>query len=282
MIEAGEILLKLKLDSTSNSMAEDLTKYLKPCPGKSRRTMRREASPPPGFSSSDHRKRSPKFVSSDQASAHLGRSRSEEELWPSDESGKLKRKLEETDVEGSGADSEIESGADNIDGESDIKISSSDDEISLSMKSSSGEAEDQVISIVHPKIYACCFCDKSFSSHLALGGHKSSHSKFRMIIYNAVDHRQRKGQAIITYKSDQQTREDHNSAIPVSIGDDRTHTCKICFKKFSSGQALGGHQRHHWTGNMTDQKKTLPVPKILDFDLNELPEEQDADPSSKC
>lgn len=134
-----------------------------------------------------------------------------------------------------------------------------------------------------PKIYTCSFCSKTFSCHLAFGGHKSSHTKFRMVIYNAIDYRRKKQH--ITNICHQETGKiassEKNASTPEPIGDDRTYTCKICFQKFSSGQALGGHQRRHCSDNMPEQK-TQSAPKILAFDLNELRKEEDEDPSSRC
>ncbi|KZV15479.1 hypothetical protein F511_42098 [Dorcoceras hygrometricum] len=266
-IEAGRTGLKLRFKLPRKTMAgenldstADLSRSLIPWQGKARRTMRREVSPPPRVPSSEHQNRSPQAVII---------------------SGKCK--LEETDQNGSVEKSQktdsasmdypiISSGA-NHDGESGVSEiqSNSIDEISVGTKSNSSnkrctdESEDQVTSVVLPKIYACSFCSKTFSSHLALGGHKSSHNKFQMIIYNAIDLRRRKRPSMITNACHQQPREDrHNASNPESVGDDdRTHTCKICFKKFSSGQALGGHQRRHWTGNMPDRRPEIRY--TLDF-----------------
>ncbi|KAG9154556.1 hypothetical protein Leryth_014986, partial [Lithospermum erythrorhizon] len=38
-----------------------------------------------------------------------------------------------------------------------------------------------------PEKHKCSICGKSFSTHQALGGHKSSHNKFRMFIQNSID-----------------------------------------------------------------------------------------------
>ncbi|XP_073153963.1 zinc finger protein ZAT10-like [Henckelia pumila] len=118
-----------------------------------------------------------------------------------------------------------------------------------------------------PKRYSCSMCSKT--ERQVLGGHKSSHYKFTMKIYDAIDDLRPKKQLLISTATCHQ-----------QIGDGRTHyTCKICFKTFPSGQALGGHQRRQWTGNMKRQS----APKILDFDMNELPKEEDhEDFCTKC
>ncbi|KAF1002415.1 hypothetical protein AG4045_015274 [Apium graveolens] len=54
-----------------------------------------------------------------------------------------------------------------------------------------------------------------------------------------------------------------------------SHECQICFRVFSSGQALGGHKRSHLIAEAKNSQK--PVPEIRDFlDLNlPAPEEDD-------
>lgn len=45
-----------------------------------------------------------------------------------------------------------------------------------------------------------------------------------------------------------------------SNGNNGGHKCSICFRVFSSGQALGGHMRCHW-------EKEEPS-RVCEFDLN--------------
>lgn len=303
--------------SDSRPSIVDLTKCLKAWPRKARNIRVPTLSPPvldsPGGSSSyrnnDH---FPHVLISSEVSVQPDHLDSEEEK---EKVMGVKRKLDGTE-DGPGRDDKIRKtdsgrvdflkisdteGADH-DGEIrelEIHIKNSD-VISLSEKTSSREgcADDQAANIKNqvvssvkendaptapktPRRYACSFCGKTFSCHLAFGGHKSSHNKFKMVIYNGIDLRRKKQQSLITNTCDEQTGKiassGENAASPELVDDYRTHTCKICLKKFPSGQALGGHQRLHWKG-----QKTQSAPKILDFDLNELSKEEDGDPSAKC
>lgn len=56
---------------------------------------------------------------------------------------------------------------------------------------------------------------------------------------------------------------------PESQGGERRHYCRLCSKSYPSGQALGGHQRLHYNGNLKQQKKNNR--KNVVIDLNELP-----------
>ncbi|GLU20119.1 hypothetical protein SLE2022_363330 [Rubroshorea leprosula] len=76
--------------------------------------------------------------------------------------------------------------------------------------------------------YKCSVCHKTFSSYQALGGHKASHRKL--------------------IGADEQPT--NFSTTPSSDGTSvnssgKTHSCSICYRTFSSGQALGGHKRCH-------------------------------------
>ncbi|KAG6537137.1 hypothetical protein ZIOFF_002219 [Zingiber officinale] len=75
--------------------------------------------------------------------------------------------------------------------------------------------------------YVCTICFKTFSSHQALGGHRASHNK--------------------TEKTNNSTsnglKKAENDAAAAAVTE---HRCKSCNLSFSSGQALGGHQRRHF------------------------------------
>ncbi|MCD7461306.1 hypothetical protein HAX54_045862 [Datura stramonium] len=131
-----------------------------------------------------------------------------------------------------------------------------------------GSKDPAVIKKTKEVKYKCNICDKSFASHQALGGHRSSHNKFKIAIENTIDH-----------------HHDHDHDQDVQLGDqeiqhglsnnnNNVHKCKICDKIFSTGQALGGHQRSHWTNNQEDSS-SQNASKVLDFDLNELPDLDD-------
>ncbi|XP_076948996.1 zinc finger protein ZAT9-like [Bidens hawaiensis] len=112
--------------------------------------------------------------------------------------------------------------------------------------------------------YKCTSCNKGFATHQALGGHRSSHNKYKLIT-SATDHH----------------IQEH----------DQVHQCKVCDKVFATGQALGGHKRCHWGGVIASESAQALSSqitsaesgrKVLDFDLNEMPpmmmmEEEDDD-----
>uniref|UniRef100_A0A1J3DDH2 Zinc finger protein AZF2 n=1 Tax=Noccaea caerulescens TaxID=107243 RepID=A0A1J3DDH2_NOCCA len=89
--------------------------------------------------------------------------------------------------------------------------------------------------------YKCSVCGKAFPSYQALGGHKASH-------------RIKPPTANITT--------DDSTAPSIAVAGDRNpnptaiapsgkiHECSICHKVFPTGQALGGHKRCHYEGNL--------------------------------
>ncbi|XP_042478397.1 uncharacterized protein LOC122059589 [Macadamia integrifolia] len=132
--------------------------------------------------------------------------------------------------------------------------------------------------------FKCRTCNKTFPSHQALGGHRSSHKMSKNV-------------PIITTTD----VDDDLTIDPSSTGggeESKTqaqspYRCKICSKTFPTGQALGGHQRCHWTGlaEAVHPSSSVASPEediskagermMLDFDLNEMPaaamEEDDDD-----
>ncbi|XP_047306445.1 zinc finger protein ZAT2-like [Impatiens glandulifera] len=101
------------------------------------------------------------------------------------------------------------------------------------------------------EMYNCSLCPKTFSTHQALGGHKSSHTKCKTQTENV---------------NKELTGEGSSSVL---------HPCKQCEKVFSSGQALGGHMRIHWKGGAEAETNRGII--VHDFDLNEIPPEVDDD-----
>ncbi|KAE8704863.1 BTB/POZ domain-containing protein NPY2-like [Hibiscus syriacus] len=124
--------------------------------------------------------------------------------------------------------------------------------------------------------YKCKVCNKAFPTYQALGGHKSSHRKLVIgadghptTTASAEDKFSASGSVIATT-----TR---NSTPPmVNNQGGKTHTCTICYKTFSSGQALGGHKRCHYdagTGSSSNNNSGSDGVKSSsqsqrDFDLN--------------
>ncbi|CAN6812768.1 unnamed protein product, partial [Brassica oleracea] len=87
------------------------------------------------------------------------------------------------------------------------------------------------------KKHVCVTCNKSFTSYQALGGHRASHNKAKIL----ENHRARAN------------REASLLGTEAMITD---HVCDICHKSFPTGQALGGHKRRHWTGPVSSEAAT--------------------------
>ncbi|XP_028094302.1 zinc finger protein ZAT12-like [Camellia sinensis] len=72
------------------------------------------------------------------------------------------------------------------------------------------------------RVFTCKTCKREFSSFQALGGHRASHKKLRLMGGG-----------------------DLHVQTPSSPIKARTHECSICGLEFALGQALGGHMRRH-------------------------------------
>ncbi|KAK9273006.1 hypothetical protein L1049_017813 [Liquidambar formosana] len=120
-----------------------------------------------------------------------------------------------------------------------------------------------------PDGYKCSSCEKSFPTHQALGGHRSSHNKNKNKAINEF--------AIPIFYVDESEEGEGSGSKPVLP----VHQCKICNETFTTGQALGGHKRRHWrrpNEALVSEGEASPGeasrtagPKVPDFDLNELP-----------
>ncbi|KAL3653296.1 hypothetical protein CASFOL_002977 [Castilleja foliolosa] len=93
--------------------------------------------------------------------------------------------------------------------------------------------------------HICHICGKIYASGRALGGHKAQHT----IANRKRARRVAGGGAMVVHEP--QNR-------PVG-----PHQCQRCGRVFASGQGLGGHKQH------------CRRRAIRDFDLNEMPEEED-------
>lgn len=83
------------------------------------------------------------------------------------------------------------------------------------------------------RVFECKTCNRQFSSFQALGGHRASHKKPRLMGEN-ID-----GQLL------------HTPPKP------KSHECSICGLEFAIGQALGGHMRRHRASNLNNSNNTM-------------------------
>ncbi|XP_077236593.1 C2H2 type zinc finger transcription factor family [Tasmannia lanceolata] len=132
-------------------------------------------------------------------------------------------------------------------------------------------------------IYRCITCNKSFSTHQALGGHRASHKKGKNSSASeefTLGEDCEDEQAGLTHVDN--SLESEQNSLPKAA---MPHLCNICNKTFLTGQALGGHKRCHWTGPTEAPTSSITSPEDTaksglqprDFDLNELPTIEDQD-----
>ncbi|CAI8612018.1 unnamed protein product [Vicia faba] len=84
------------------------------------------------------------------------------------------------------------------------------------------------------RVFECKTCNRQFSSFQALGGHRASHKKPRLMMGENID-----GQLLNTPPKP------------------KSHECSICGLEFAIGQALGGHMRRHRASNMNNSNNTM-------------------------
>ncbi|KAI3848002.1 hypothetical protein MKX03_001114 [Papaver bracteatum] len=80
--------------------------------------------------------------------------------------------------------------------------------------------------------FSCDNCGKSFGCYQALGGHKSS--------CNSSYFKSEVGES-----EPQGSMRKMNTESSKEVANSGPHQCKFCDESFSTGQALGGHQRRH-------------------------------------
>uniref|UniRef100_A0A5B7A956 Putative zinc finger protein ZAT4-like n=1 Tax=Davidia involucrata TaxID=16924 RepID=A0A5B7A956_DAVIN len=84
--------------------------------------------------------------------------------------------------------------------------------------------------------YKCETCKKVFRSYQALGGHRASHKKIKLN-NNGISN------------SNSTTKEPSGvEKRNAGTSEEKIHECPVCYRVFSSGQALGGHKRSHVLG----------------------------------
>ncbi|CAK9143288.1 unnamed protein product, partial [Ilex paraguariensis] len=114
------------------------------------------------------------------------------------------------------------------------------------------------------RLFECKTCGKKFTSFQALGGHRASHKKPKLLAVDLLH--------------------------PASQSKLNTHKCSVCGLEFAIGQALGGHMRRHRVAvteasskELTTENKqsAMPVPvlkksnskRVIRLDLNLTPDE---------
>ena len=108
-------------------------------------------------------------------------------------------------------------------------------------------------------------CGRTFPSHQALGGHKSSHR-----------HRASRTPAATTSPpADDPASSASPAAFPSTsgaAGTGRVHECSVCRKTFPTGQALGGHKRCHYEGSAGAATTALLSSRGFDLNIPALPD----------
>ncbi|GJV90666.1 zinc finger protein ZAT9-like protein [Tanacetum coccineum] len=144
--------------------------------------------------------------------------------------------------------------------------------------------------------FECATCKKCFHSPQALGGHKASHYKKPKDCFDLkLDNNKIKNEPMLDQDKmskgyGEKTPDNHQASSSFNlVGSSKNntmvvgvHECSICFKSFSSGQALGGHKRSHLIAEakLNQQNAKLieklekPDQEIRGFlDLNMLPDD---------
>ena len=97
--------------------------------------------------------------------------------------------------------------------------------------------EEETLVRIKSSKFKCETCNKVFGSYQALGGHKANHKKVKH--EDDDDH-----EKWVEESSTKVVVDDHHQ------NQIRTFECPFCFKVFSSGQALGGHKKVHYSNNL--------------------------------
>lgn len=134
-------------------------------------------------------------------------------------------------------------------------------------------------------VYECKTCNRSFPSFQALGGHRASHKKAKLVAVGSgvgEEERQVGCLALQVYKHSSDSPSPYYGS---NAAKSRVHECSICGAEFSSGQALGGHKRRHRAAMAAAGESVVPPESkkqrssALSLDLN-LPAPEEDYPSS--
>ncbi|OIW07292.1 hypothetical protein TanjilG_11926 [Lupinus angustifolius] len=112
-----------------------------------------------------------------------------------------------------------------------------------------GEFETNYNNSSNNHVYECKTCKRWFPSFQALGGHRASHKKPRLMM---VKDRDIDNQLVLNSQS---------------LSKPKTHECSICGLEFALGQALGGHMRRHRTSNFNGNMQNNTTTMVLDLNL---------------
>lgn len=133
-------------------------------------------------------------------------------------------------------------------------------------------------------IYECKTCNRTFPSFQALGGHRASHKKPKLVAEEKklpppppLPPSQLPHMIITNYDRFEEANVKIGPPISLNnINKAKIHECSICGSEFTSGQALGGHMRRHRastnnTNTVVDTSCNIVTTQprnILQLDLN--------------
>ncbi|PPD90044.1 hypothetical protein GOBAR_DD13040 [Gossypium barbadense] len=105
-------------------------------------------------------------------------------------------------------------------------------------------SEPSTAAAAETDVHQCKTCNRCFPSFQALGGHRASHKKFKVVNDQDINNNRNKEDH---RHYDQFNEKATTLSLHITSKKSRVHECSICGAEFSSGQALGGHMRRHRT-----------------------------------
>jgi DNA-directed RNA polymerase subunit RPC12/RpoP len=148
-------------------------------------------------------------------------------------------------------------------------------------------------------IYECKTCNRTFPSFQALGGHRASHKKPKIMVEekklpssppSSISSHDSQSVKLVVNRDEFEEAEKPRGGPTISfqMGNQglkgingnkaKIHECSICGSEFTSGQALGGHMRRHRTSSANTsvaEERGVRPQNILQFDLNLPAPEED-------